>query len=500
MSADTEAMNVGVDLPTHPLTGVLSRVALALFKPVDISVLVYFRIVFGGIMLWEVYRFFTHNWIARYYIEPAVHFTYYGFGWLKPWPGNGMYVHFVILGIAAAFIIIGFCYRIATITFFLGFTYVFLIEHARYLNHFYLVCLVSFVLIFVPAHRALSVDSLIWPKLRTDVVPAWSLWLLRIQIGIAYFFGGIAKLNSDWLFGGEPMRIWLSPFTKLPLFGPIVSNEWVVYGFVYGGVLLDLFVVPLMLWRKTRPFAFLAAIAFNLLNSILFNIGIFPWFMLAASLVFFSPDLFRRFVRAIKSSGHSGLEEEPEPAPDEDDPRPVEETQPAVLTTSQKRVVWLMAVYLGIQFLFPLRHFLYPGNVSWTEEGHNFSWHMKLRTKSGTAIFTVTHPPTGQTWTIDSAKQLPEWQREKMSTKPDLIVQYSHYLAEQKRREGFDNVEVRALVMTSLNGRKPQLLIDPNVDLAKEQVSLRPSKWIMPLTTPLAIRGGSTTGDEDAEN
>ena len=61
-------------------------------------------------------------------------------------------------------------------------------------------------------------------------------------------------------------------------------------------------------------------------------------------------------------------------------------------------------------------------------------------------------------------------------------------LAELKRREGYENVEVRARAMVSLNGREPQLLIDPNVDLAKEDVGLLPVRWIVPLTTPLRSR------------
>ncbi|HKO96380.1 MAG TPA: HTTM domain-containing protein [Pyrinomonadaceae bacterium] len=477
-------------------TNTLQRLSAALFRPVDIAFLVYFRIAFGAIMLWEVYRFFTHGWISRYYIEPLVHFTYYGFSWVKPWPGRGMYVHFFVLGVAAFCIIIGFCYRIAAAVFFVGFSYVFLLEQARYLNHFYLVCLIGFLLIFLPANRAVSVDALLRPKIRSDTVPAWTLWLLRAQIGVAYFFGGIAKLNSDWLFGGEPMRIWLSPFTKLPLFGPIVQNEWVVYSFVYGGLLLDLFIVPLLLWRKTRPFAFVAAIAFNLLNAIIFSIGIFPWFMLAASLVFFPPDLLRRFVRAIKSTGHASLDDAPE----------TEELAPAVtevdlpLTTAQRRTVFLLAAYLAIQIVMPLRHYAYPGNVSWTEEGHNFSWHMKLRTKGGNSIFSVVHPQSGQSWTIDPAQYLPPWQLIKMSTKPDLIVQFAHHLAEEKRRQGYDNVEVRAKVMASLNGRRQQLMIDPDVDLTKVGVSLLPARWILPLTTSLETRGTAAEQDDEPEN
>ena len=158
------------------------------------------------------------------------------------------------------------------------------------------------------------------------------------------------------------------------------------------------------------------------------------------------------------------------------------------LSSSQKLVAGLLAAYLAVQLLLPLRHYLYPGDVSWTEEGHNFAWHMKLRTKSGEAVFNVTHPGTGQTWIIKPEDYLKSHQVMKMLTKPDLILQFSHHLAEEKRREGYDNVEVRARVMVSLNGRQPQLLIDPNVDLAKENVGLLPARWIVPLTTPLGTR------------
>jgi hypothetical protein len=113
---------------------------------------------------------------------------------------------------------------------------------------------------------------------------------------------------------------------------------------------------------------------------------------------------------------------------------------------------------------------------------------MKLRTKGGEGVFTVTHPPSGQTWTIKPEEYLKSHQLTKVITKPDLLVLFAHFLAEEKRREGYDHVEVRAHIMASLNGREPQLLIDPNVDLAKEQVSLLPARWILPLTTPLGSR------------
>src|SRR5688572_16990555 len=471
----------------------LQRLCAALFKPVDISFLVFFRILFGGIMLWEVYRYFTYGWIGRYYVEPAVTFTYYGFSWVKPWPGRGMYIHFVVLGVAAAFVMAGFLYRIATPVFFLAFTYVFLLDQTRYLNHLYLVCLISFLMCFLPAERAFSVDALLRRRIRADVVPAWTLWLLRVQVGIPYFYGGIAKLNSDWLLGGEPMRTWLRPLATMPG-GHIFAADCVVYGFVVGGLMLDLLVVPLLLWRRTRLFAFVAAVVFNLINALIFEIGIFPWLMLGALFIFFPPDLVRRFARAFMSPGFGNAES----SQVADTPQPVAEGSSCPsLSGSQKLVVGLLAAYLAVQLLLPLRHYLYPGNASWTEEGHNFAWHMKLRTKVGEAVFTVTHPRSEQTWTIKPEDYLEPHQLTKTITKPDLILQFAHYLAEQKRREGYEDVEVRARAMVSLNGRQPQLLIDPNVDLTKEQVSLLPARWILPLTTPLGTGSTRFVADEE---
>ena len=302
------------------------------------------------------------------------------------------------------------------------------------------------------------------------------------QLGIPYFYGGIAKLNGDWIHGGEPMRTWLRPLTGMPGFGSLFAADWVVYGFVIGGVMLDLLVVPLLLWRRTRPFALAAAILFNLINSVIFDIGIFPWLMLGSLLIFFPPDLMRRFARSFMSRGEESSDAEP-PSVATDDVD-ASSTYPS-LTISQKVVVGLLAAYFGVQVILPLRHYLSPGNVSWTEEGHNFAWHMKLRTKTGEAVFTVTHPQSGQSWTIKPDSYLESHQLTKMATKPDLVLLFAHYLEEEKRREGYDDVEVRAHAMVSLNGRKPQLLVDPNVDLTKEEVSLLPARWIVPLTTPL---------------
>ena len=454
-------------------TGVLGR----LFLPVDIAPLVYFRIVFGAIMLVEVWRYFSRGSIARLYIDPTFHFTYYGFEWVRPWPGVGMYLHFAALGVLAACIMAGLCYRLSAVLFFLGFTYVFLLEQAQYLNHFYLVCLVSFLLIFLPAHRAFSVDAWRSSRLRSEVAPTWALWLLRGQIGIAYIYGGIAKLNADWL-QGEPMRIWLADRANRPLVGPLFLHEWAPYVFSYGGIVVDLGVVPLLLWRRTRLLGVVFVLIFNLINAWFFTIGIFPWFMLAATLLFFPPETLRRAAQWLRHHW-SGREGAGLVSP------PLSRSPALPLSHSQRLTVALLGLYAAWQLLWPFRHFLYPGEVSWTEEGHMFSWHMKLRTKDAGAWFTATDPTTGRSWIVDHRPYLTSGQREEMEREPELILQFTHHLADDLRRQGYEQIQIRVRVMASLNGRPYQNLINPNVNLAGEPRSLLPARWIVPLNEPL---------------
>ena len=257
-------------------------------SPVDGASLAVFRILFGAIMVWEVYRYFSHDWIQRYWVEPSFHFTYHGFGWVEPLPGRWMEVLFAVLGALAVCIALGLFYRVAAALFFVAFTYTFLLEQARYLNHFYLVCLLSFLLAIVPAHRVWSVDAALSKPRWRETVPTWSLWLLRAQIGAVFFLAGVAKLNGDWLHG-EPLRMWLAARTDFAIIGRFFTEEWAPWLFSYGGLLFDLAVIPLLIWPRTRPLAFLAAVGFHMTNQQLFSIGIFPFLALGTALLFFRP-------------------------------------------------------------------------------------------------------------------------------------------------------------------------------------------------------------------
>src|SRR5947207_2043444 len=215
------------------------------FAQVDIASLIFFRVAFGLLMTWEVWRYFSRHRIGHFWLEPPLLFKYYGFSWVHPWPGNGLYIHWAILGVLALFIAIGLFYRVSALLFFLGWTYIFLLDEAQWVNHTYLISLFSFLLIFVPANRAFSADAWLNPKRRLQTVPAWTLWLLRAQMGVVYFFAGIAKISPDWLHG-EPMHVWLSNSKQPPIIHQFLSEPWAAYSFSYIALLFDLSIVPFL--------------------------------------------------------------------------------------------------------------------------------------------------------------------------------------------------------------------------------------------------------------
>lgn len=445
-----------------------------LFTQVDAASFSVFRIGFGAIMVWEVYRYFSHGWIDRYFIEPLFHFKYFGVGWVQAWPGDGMYVHFLLLGVVAFLVTIGFLYRFAIIAFTLGFIYIFLLDQTQYLNHFYFVILISVLLCFVPANRIWSVDAHLNSGRSRDV-PLWSIWILRTQIEIMLLYAGFAKLNADWL-NGVPLARWLADRSDFPLIGHLFHEPWVAMVAVYGVIVLHIVGAPLLLFRKTRLVVLVIYGVFHLMNHLLFNIGIFPWITLFGSLIFFDPDWPRQIhawlskILKLKQP-HAALANTPAIC----GVVPPKRHQTIVLT--------LAAVWFAVQLLLPLRHYLYPGNVAWTEEGHRFSWRMKLNSRSGESRFDVRDVDTGRIWRVHPQQFLNRRQYRKMSTRPDMVLQFAHFLAGVWRDEHrIRNVEVYAMVYKSLNYRQSAFLVDPKRNLADVERSLIAADWILPLS------------------
>lgn len=297
-------------------------------------------------------------------------------------------------------------------------------------------------------------------------------------MGIVYFYGGAAKLEPDWL-RGEPMRASLERRTDFPLLGRFFREEWMVYSVTYGGLLLDLLIVPFLLWRRTRVAAFCVAVAFHLLNAKWFTIGVFPWLAISATLLFLSPSWPRRVVSIF----HRGITS----IPVYDRKLPSQRKQWVVLS--------LVSIYVAIQVLVPLRYLLYPGRVNWTHEGHRFSWRMMLSRIHTHVFFYVTDPNSGRTAQVNPREYLNERQMNKMGYRPDMILQFAHYLASSIPHLGPKPLKVEARILNSLNGRKAELFVDPNVDLAADPQSLKHARWLLPMREPLPPRGKDFSED-----
>jgi len=437
-----------------------------------------FRIMFGTIGTWEVTRYFRHGWISSFWEEPSFHFHYVGWGWVEPLPAPGMQILWAVLGVAAFAIAIGAYYRVATIVFAVGFGYSFLLETAVYLNHLYFLELLAILLVFVPAHSIWSFDAWRSGWARDQPSPAWAVWALRFQVAVLYVGGGIAKLDPDWL-RGQPMGMWLADRTDFPLIGSWFDHPSAGIIAAWSGLVFDLFIVFAVAWRPTRLLGLVAAVVFHFTNSQLFSIGVFPFLALGCLTLFCEPDWPRALVHLLKGRRWTPT---------------TYETPPALGGRSRKLAlvgVGLGLIFAILQIVVPLRHFTMPGRSAWTEAGHTFSWHMKQRDKEGDVAFTVSRPGDSSAYVVPS-DHLPDWQYDAMKTRPELIRQYAHHLADLavEREPSKPRPEVHAISTVSLNGRKPQPMIDQGVDLAAEPATLGTPSWVTPLREPLPSREG----------
>ena len=564
-----------------------------LFRPVPIAPLAGVRVVFGLTLLYECVRYLLAGWPASMYDRPDFLFKYWGFEWvtpdLLPW---SVTTHFYVLAGLSACAAAGFCYRLAAPLLWAGFTFVFLLDQAHYLNHFYFTSLLAGLLAVTPAHRAFSVDSLLRPRIRSATCPWWAVNVVRFQVGVVYFFGGLAKLNADWL-AGRPAELMLAGRTHFPLVGPLLDERWAALAVAWGGVAFDLFIVPALVWRRTRLAALIAAAGFHLTNHLLFNIGIFPWLALFATVILWPPGGSRsltplgllrlaggmfylaRGLAALTSPGGvtelpgawvalqlgglaaAGLlfwkptraagfglcgaiqagavayyaahgwaswwavlwlipvgaaffvliwppgwlerwrfggvrEPEAQARPGDADERATAE--PLAGRHPPRRRVGLTrgltAGLLGLfclwQLLMPLRHHLYPGDVAWTEEGHKWSWRMKLRVRrSAGTVFYVDDANGVPVTVIFPREGLPERfltprQAREVQADPDLILQFARYLADvYESRGAAAPVRVYARAEVSLNGHPYRTLIDPAADLASVDWPLGPKPWVL---------------------
>jgi uncharacterized membrane protein YphA (DoxX/SURF4 family) len=429
-------------------------------REVSIAPLVTLRILSGLLLAISTVRFMWLGWIDDHYVAPRMHFHYFGFEWLPVLPEAGLYAVHVLMLLAALMVMIGYFYRFAACILFLSFTYTELIDLTYYLNHYYFVSILCFLLMLVPANRSRSLDMLRKPGLHLDTVPAWTILIFRFQLALVYFYAGIAKINATWLIDAMPLRIWLPPNNHLPLIGFLFDLPFTPWLFSWAGMIYDVTITGWLLWSRSRPLAYFTVIVFHILTGILFQIGVFPIVMIAATLIFFSAAWHER-IHAILFGKKSAS------------------NAPETFSYSSYLLPFL-ALFMIFQVVFPWRYLLYPGNMYWTEQGYRFGWRVMLMEKAGTATFFVKDGQLGREGVVINEEFLNSHQEKQMAMQPDMILQFAHFLHKHYRSLGMRDPQVRAEVYVTLNGSRASLLIDPALNLAGLEDGWKHKSWIKP--------------------
>ena len=388
-----------------------------------------------------------------------------GFSWVKP-IGIYTYLIFLICFTSALFVTIGYRYRYAIILLFLSFTYIELMDKTTYLNHYYLISCISFLMIFLPSATYFAIDS------RKNIkIPRWTIDSLKFLIIIVYIYAGLAKINSDWLLHAQPLKIWLRAKYTIPIIGEsLLQKNFSYYLFSWGGMIYDCIIPFLLLYKRTRYFAFFMVIAFHIMTRILFPpIGMFPYIMIFSCIIFFDSGLHKKILDFIRSIFRLKITNDEK---FNSDPKTY---------LRNRLIIPILSLFFIIQIIFPLRSTLYPGELFWTEQGYRFSWRVMLIEKAGYTTFKVVDNSSNKFQVIDNMEFLTPFQEKQMSFQPDMILEYAHYLGATFEKRGFKDVSVYADSYVTLNGRPSKRFIDPKVDLYKQKNDLMHKTWVIPI-------------------
>lgn len=429
-----------------------------LFKQIDNSALIVFRILFGVLITLESFGAILTGWVKNVLITPEFTFTFIGFEWLQV-PDNLLYVYYIVMGIFGVLVTIGYKYRFSMLAFAILWTGTYLMQKSAYNNHYYLMVLLSFIMVFLPANKSYSVDVMKNPDLLQNSMPRWCSLVFVVQMAIVYTYASVAKIYPDWL-DVSVAEILLKGKKDYVLIGPLMEQQWFHYFIAYSGIVFDLLIVPLLIWKATRKYAFICAIFFHLFNSVVFQIGVFPFMSLALCVFFFEPKTIRNIFLKKKEL--------------------FRDTQ-VIIPKKAKIITVVLCAYFIWQFLMPLRHWVIQDNVLWTEEGHRMSWRMMLRSKSGIANYKIVDKATGKETQVNLKEHLTNKQLGHVSTKPDFIWQFAQYLKKKYKQE--ENMEIAVYVDCKIrvNGRSFQPLIEPSIDLASVKWNaFKHHDWILP--------------------
>lgn len=414
-----------------------------LFSGTDNSSLIIFRIIFGLLVTLESWGAIATGWVKKVLIVPTFTFNFIHLDFLQPLPGNGMYIYFFIMGLLGVFIMLGFRYQWSIVGFTLLWAGVYLMQKSAYNNHYYLLFLLNMLMCILPANKDLSLDKHLKYTNHSQMMPNWCKFLIIAQLFIVYTFASLAKLYPDWLNTSVAANL-MAGKKDFFLVGEILQQKWTHYVITYTGILFDLLVIPALLYKPTRKWAFIIGVFFHLYNSFILHIGIFPYLALGFSVFFFEGAQIRKWFYPKAQKFIS----------------PNKENFKFSTTITSFLIIWLI-----IQVALPVRHHFIEGDVLWTEEGHRLSWRMMLRSKSGHNTFYVLDKATKKRTRVKLKDYLTPKQIRSMGGKPDMLWQFAQHLKKEHQKHG-KAIEVYLVNWTRVNNSKRKQLISPQTNLA----------------------------------
>lgn len=426
-----------------------------LFKRVDNSALVLFRILYGIILASEAIGSIALGAVRKLYIEPEFTFTFIGFEFLEPLPGNGMYVLFGLMGLAGVMVSIGFKYRWAILFYAIAWTYVYLLQKSSYNNHCYLIMLLNYIMVFLPASRAVSLDAHLDKSYKQNFMYRWIYVFIIALLWIVYAYASIAKFYPDWMDGSFIKHLMATRGKDFEF----LQIAWVQSAILHFGLFFDMLIIPFLLWKRTRWLAVAASFFFHIFNSIVFQIGVFPYLALSFLVFFFSTETLHK--RFLWKKTYYNLGE-------------------VVVPKYKKLLIMSASIFLLVMLLLPLRHWFIKDDVLWTEEGHKLSWRMMLRSRSGYAVYTMVDKKTNVSTVVNLRERLSDKQYNSVQTKPDFMWQFAQRLKKEQAALGND-VAIYVNAQVGINGRPLTAFTDPTVDLAATSWSqFKHHEWILP--------------------
>lgn len=436
------------------------RIIQSQFEEVDNASLVLFRMIFGFLIFAESLGAIVTGWVKRTFIDPEFTFSLIGFEWLQPLPGSGMYYYYGVMALCGIAIAIGFYYRLSLSAFTILWTLTYWMQKSHYNNHYYLLILLCLFMLLVPANGYASIDARRKNAVVAMTCPKWCLSIFKIQLWIVFTYAALNKFYPGWL-EGDFIALSFKAKQNYPYIGQLLQSDALQTMVVYGGILFDLLIIYLLLWKRTRMLGFVVSIVFHLFNSAVFQIGVFPYLMIGMCVLFFEPESIRNYFFKKK-------------------PIVTVVRDMTQLTAIRRLIAVAFGIYFAIQILAPIRHLWFKGDAFWTEEGHRLSWRMMLRSKYGTTSFRAYNPESDSAWVVNTSEFLTPKQIGSVSTKPDMIWQFSQYLKKYYAEQGMDSVQIRVSANVSLNGGLRHPIIDPTVDLTQVKWQpLRHSDWIL---------------------